>query len=82
MNDFNIQGAQLFAPGSENSFQVMHMAESGDLAYWTGIQHSKVRMKDKPEPVHMDLRVTEIFRKEDGDWKLIHRHADALKSPD
>jgi len=35
-----------------------------------------VTSQDKPTP--MALRVTHVYRKEDGAWKLVHRHADPL----
>ncbi|MEP7023125.1 MAG: nuclear transport factor 2 family protein [Actinomycetota bacterium] len=29
----------------------------------------------------MPLRVTHIFRREDGEWKIVHRHGDYAQSP-
>ena len=74
----NDGGASHFAPGGRNAFEVMHMAASGDIAYWVGVQRSVVNVRGQEQGVSMDLRVTEIFRRERGEWKLVHRHADRL----
>jgi ketosteroid isomerase-like protein len=78
VNSTNASGAKLFQPGATNTFEVIHMAADNDLGYWVGIQRSTVRMQGKQTPIAMNLRVTEIFRREDGEWKLVHRHADKL----
>lgn len=51
---------------------------SGDLAYTVSIERSEVRLVDQDKPAPMALRVTHLFRKEDGVWKFVHRHADPL----
>ncbi len=79
VNDVNTAGSQNFKQGSTTNFEVMHSEASGGMAYWTGIQRSVVQIKGQAKPVPMDLRVTEIFRMQDGQWKLVHRHADMLK---
>jgi ketosteroid isomerase-like protein len=37
-------------------------------------------MKGRDDPIPMDLRVTEVFRRENGQWMLMHRHADQLSA--
>jgi len=75
------EGAGHFGAGSDSQVEVLQSQDSGDLAYWAGIQRARVRVKGKPEPVSMDLRVTEVLRREDGAWRLVHRHADMLAEP-
>lgn len=53
---------------------MLNAAGGGHLAYWTGLQHAEAILGGKTIP--MTLRITELFRFEDGGWKLIHRHAD------
>lgn len=79
VNTGNAAGAATFVPRAENRFEILHSGCDGDLGYWTGLQRSKVRLKDKPEAVTMNLRITELFRRVDGEWKLFHRHADPLQ---
>ena len=73
----NEAGSRQFREGS-TELEVLHQAAEGDLAYWTGWQHARVLPEGTKEPVPMSLRVTEVFRREDGAWKLVHRHADPL----
>ena len=78
VNASNANGASHFQSGGTNKFEVMQMGASDGIAYWAGIQRSTVRMQGKSEAIPMDLRVTEVFRLEDGEWRLVHRHADVL----
>ena len=80
VNAKNAKSVEFFTSGSTNKFQVLHKAADNNIAYWVGIQRSIVQMKWQEQGVSMDLRITEIFRREDGQWKLFHRHADFLKS--
>jgi len=79
VNKFNEEGAANFLPGAKNEFEIMHQGADEHIAYWTGIQRSTVKMKGKDQDITFNLRITEIFRKENGEWKLMHRHADKLE---
>ena len=48
---------------------------SGDLAYTVGVEEGEVRVDGGP-PSPMRLRVTHVLRRVDGEWRLVHRHAD------
>lgn len=50
-----------------------------DMAYTTHIETFRVRMAGMDQPTQWSNRVTHIFRFEDGDWRLIHRHANRLE---
>ena len=73
------RGVSPFGPTGETHFEVFQSAASDGLAYWVGLQHSTVHVADSNAPRHVVLRVTELFRREKGEWKLIHRHADELE---
>jgi ketosteroid isomerase-like protein len=63
-----------FSNGSYQ-YEVLAAGASGDLAYIVGIEHTAVSVGGA-EPEAYELRVTTICRRENGDWKIVHRHAD------
>ena len=74
------QGALPFPVDGGTHFEVFQSAASDGLAYWVGLQHSIVDMADSDTPRRVVMRVTELYRREKGEWKLIHRHADELET--
>jgi hypothetical protein len=69
--------AARFTSGT-TSFEILQMAANDSIAYWVGFQRAMTRMDGSAEPVPFNLRVTEVFRREGDEWKLVHRHADPL----
>jgi len=60
-------------------FELVAAGVSSDLAYTVGFEHSSVSIDGVPiEPY--TLRVTHVYRRENGEWKIVHRHADHVPS--
>lgn len=64
-----------FSNGTPVDFEMVAADLSGDVAHIVGYERSSFSMDGGPVEPHM-LRVTHIYRRENGDWKLVHRHAD------
>jgi ketosteroid isomerase-like protein len=47
---------------------------SGDMAYEHGYERGSMTMAG--EKVAIDHRVTNVYRKEGGSWKIVHHHTD------
>ena len=51
-----------------------------DLAYTVGYEHNQVKVDGRPRTY--TLRVTHAYRREDGQWRIVHRHADVPPTDD
>jgi ketosteroid isomerase-like protein len=70
---------QQFSNCTSYQNEIIAAGASGDLAYIVALEHTTASIGGKsPEPYL--LRATTIFRLEDGEWKVVHRHGDALAS--
>ncbi len=50
-----------------------------DLAVTVMLEHMG---RDEPEPRRRTLRSTQAYRRDDGEWRLIHRHANLVTAED
>jgi ketosteroid isomerase-like protein len=68
--------AARFSDCTDYDLDVITADVRGDLAYVVCWERAKLRMDG--EPTTIVLRVTHIYRREDGQWKNAHRHADPV----
>lgn len=66
--------ASWFQDSAEYEFEVIAAGASGDLAYTVGYEHNRVTANGQPRTY--TLRVTHVYRREDGEWRIVHRHGD------
>ena len=64
--------AQSFSNCTSYSFELVEAEVHGDLAYTVGFEHTSASVNG--EPRDYTLRATQIYRREDGEWKVAHRH--------
>lgn len=66
--------ASWFRDSVEYKLEVIAAGASGDLAYTVGHEHNRVTVNGTQRVY--TLRVTQIYRREAGQWRVVHRHAD------
>ena len=52
----------------------------GDMAYTVGYEHTHSSVNGVPRAY--SLRATQVYRREGGEWKVAHRHADTVTDAD
>jgi ketosteroid isomerase-like protein len=66
-----------FSDCTSYGFDLIAAGVSGDLAYTVGYEHTSTSWEGVPlEPY--TLRVTHVYRRENGEWKIVHRHGDRI----
>jgi ketosteroid isomerase-like protein len=67
--------ASRFSNVSDFRFDVELVEVNGDMAYTLGFERFNGSIAGRPVE-SVTVRVTHIYRREDGEWKIVHRHAD------
>ena len=73
-------GAQV-RDGVDNHFERISEFATADLGYIVEIHRARAKLGGAAERVPFALRITTIFRREDGEWRIVHRHADPISAP-
>lgn len=68
------QLAKRFSHCTSATFELVAFDVVGDLAYTVGFEHTSVSVDG--EPRSYTLRATQVYRREDGEWRVAHRHGD------
>jgi ketosteroid isomerase-like protein len=75
------RAASLLREGAPCLFERISGSTGTDLAYILEIERTRAKVGGSDDMSSIALRVTTIFRLEDGVWKVLHRHADPITSP-
>jgi len=73
--------AAIYEDGELRGFDRVAKVMTPELAYTVEMERFTARVGGSPDTRHVSLRVTTVFRPEDGAWRIIHRHADPIVAP-
>lgn len=67
--------AESFSDCTSYDFELLAAEVLGDTAYTVGFEHTSASVNGVPRTY--TLRATQIYRREAGAWKVVHRHGSA-----
>jgi ketosteroid isomerase-like protein len=79
------RGCAPFSKASDGEvlgFERLAQQVTAELAYVVEIERYRARFGATVGVASIDLRVTSVLRPENGTWKVVHRHADAIPQHD
>jgi len=72
------RAASNYRDGDATGFENIATCVTADLAYIVEVEGLRSKVGGRDDVAPLALRVTSIFRPEDGVWKMVHRHADPI----
>jgi ketosteroid isomerase-like protein len=75
------RGASYYRDGEIYAFEIVGKYVTPELACILWIERTNAKVGGAEEITPCDLRVTMTLRPEDGEWKVVHRHADPITTP-
>ncbi len=74
------RAASNYREGEPIRFETVVKVVTPDLALVVENERSRVKVRGSEDFLTVALRVTAIFRPEEGVWRIVHRHADTIVS--
>ena len=75
------RAASIYRDGEATGFERIATCITPELAYIHEVERCRSKVGGRDDITPISVRVTSIFRPEDGTWKLVHRHADPITAP-
>ena len=72
------RAASYLADGNVVAVENLAKYVTPELAYIVRVERATAKVGGREDVAPIALRVTMIFRSEDGVWKIVHRHADPI----
>jgi ketosteroid isomerase-like protein len=72
------RAASQFRDGEMVAFENLAKHVTPEFAYVVRVERARAKVGGSEDLAPIALRVTMIFRPEDGEWKIVHRHADPI----
>jgi ketosteroid isomerase-like protein len=72
------RAASHYRDGEATSFENVAKYVTAELAYTVEMERCQAKVEGRDDVTPLAVRVTTIFRPEEGEWKVVHRHADPI----